>query len=166
VTIKSAPAATPAALRPMTTAEYDAWREHSLATYARERAEAEGRPVAETMPEEEADFASLLPQGQHTPGHQFFHVLDSDTVVGWLWVGPHPNRRDAAWVYDIEIEASARGRGLGRATMLAAEGVAVAAGATELGLNVFAVNETAKSLYRSLGYTVTSMRMSKPLHRD
>jgi ribosomal protein S18 acetylase RimI-like enzyme len=148
----------------MTTSEYDAWRGRSLATYARERAEAEGRPVTETLPEEEAELARLLPDGQHTPGHHFLQVLDGDTVAGWLWVGPHPSKRDAAWVYDIEIEQSARGRGLGRAAMLAAEGVAVAAGATELGLNVFGSNERAISLYRSLGYAVTSMRMAKPLH--
>jgi ribosomal protein S18 acetylase RimI-like enzyme len=148
----------------MTAAEYDAWRGHSIAAYARERAEAEGRPVAETLPEAEAELARLLADGQRTAGHHFLHVLDGDAVVGWLWIGPHPSKRDAAWVYDIEIETSARGRGLGRAAMLAAEDVAVAAGATELGLNVFGFNEPAISLYRSLGYAVTSMRMSKPLH--
>jgi ribosomal protein S18 acetylase RimI-like enzyme len=147
----------------MTAAEFDAWRKQSVDTYARERAEADGRPVVDTLPEAEAEMAELLPQGRLTPGHHVDHVLDGDTIVGWLWVGPHPNRRDAAWVYDIEIDQSVRGRGLGRATMLAAEGVAAAAGASELGLNVFGSNETAISLYRSLGYRVTSMRMSKPV---
>lgn len=150
----------------MTPAAYDAWRERSLAIYARERAEAEGRLVAETLPEEESELARLLPHGQHTSGHHFLDVLDGNTVVGCLWIGPHPNKRNAAWVYDIEIEQSARGRGLGRAAMLAAEGVAVAVGATELGLNVFGFNEPAIGLYRSLGYAVTSMRMAKPLRPD
>lgn len=152
-------------LRPMTVERYDAWHAQSAATAARERAEAEGRSVAETLPDAEAELARLLPEGRRTPGHELFDVLDGDTVVGWLWIGPHPTKADAAWVYDIEIEQHARRRGLGRAAMLAAEEVARAAGATELGLNVFGFNEAAIALYRSLGYAVTSMRMAKPLGR-
>jgi GNAT superfamily N-acetyltransferase len=68
--------------------------------------------------------------------------------VGSLWIGPHgPDRADAFWVWDVEIDAPHRGRGLGRAAMLLAEEAARAHGATELGLNVFGPNTVARHLY-------------------
>ena len=68
-------------------------------------------------------------------------------------------------MYEIELDEHARGRGIGRATMLAAEALVASRGVRELGLNVFGPNERAIGLYRSLGYATTSMNMAKPLDR-
>ena len=68
-----------------------------------------------------------------------------------------------AWLYDITIDEAARGRGLGRATMLALEAEVKALGFAEIGLNVWGGNEVARSLYRSLGYAEVSVGMRKPI---
>jgi hypothetical protein len=44
--------------------------------------------------------------------------------------------------------------------------VLAAEGCTRVALNVFGWNERAAGLYRSLGYEVDSMQMSKPLPPD
>ena len=83
--------------------------------------------------------------------------------MGLLWLGPDPRAPDATWVYEVEIEDEYRGKGLGRATMIAAEGVARALGHTRIGLNVFAGNLPAATLYTTLGYETASMQMRKSL---
>jgi ribosomal protein S18 acetylase RimI-like enzyme len=91
---------------------------------------------------------------------------DSDAAVGWLWLGPHPFREDGVFVYDVEIAEEHQGRGLGRATMLAAEDLAREAGLKYIQLNVFGWNTRAESLYRSLGYITLATQMGKPLQEN
>ena len=106
----------------------------------------------------------LLPHGLATPGHTFFNVLaDDGRVVGQLWLGPHPQRPDVGYVYDVGIDEAERDRGFGRAAMLAAEQVVREQGQTEIGLNVFGFNDPARSLYDSLGYRVVATQMLKRL---
>jgi ribosomal protein S18 acetylase RimI-like enzyme len=69
------------------------------------------------------------------------------------------------YVWDVAVHEAFRGRGIGRATMTLAEEFALSQGATTMQLNVFAYNEPAIGLYGSMGYTVTSMHMQKPLER-
>ena len=69
-------------------------------------------------------------------------------------------------VFDIEIVADARGRGLGRSAMLAAERFALDLGRKTIGLNVFGPNERARRLYDSLGYQVVSTSMTKHLDQS
>jgi ribosomal protein S18 acetylase RimI-like enzyme len=152
-------------LRRMTEEEFASWRERSERVYAEQRAAALGRPVEETLAEAVAETEHLLPNGSATDGHHFLRVLDSDEPVGWLWIGPHPDKHGAAWIWDIEIAEAAQGRGIGRATMLAAEELMTAEGASDLGLNVFGNNQRAIALYESLDYSVVSMRMIKRLDR-
>jgi ribosomal protein S18 acetylase RimI-like enzyme len=67
------------------------------------------------------------------------------------------------FVFDIEIDAEHRGRGLGRAAMLAAERVVADAGRSVIGLNVFGPNRRARRLYESLGYRTESMQLAKDI---
>ncbi len=67
------------------------------------------------------------------------------------------------YVFDVELLPAARGRGLGRATMLAAHDAARSLGATVMRLNVFGHNGTAMALYESLGYAVTAASMHRRL---
>ena len=71
--------------------------------------------------------------------------------------------RNAFWVWEVVVDEQHRGRGLGRAAMLLAEEQARAAGAVELGLNVFGYNTVARALYESLAYETVSMQMRKQL---
>ncbi len=113
------------------------------------------------MLEAKEETDRLLPEGRMTSDHSFFRILDQEESVGWLWVGPQADDAGAMWIYDIEVEESAQGRGIGRQAMLAAEEVARSRGAHEVGLNVFGHNPRAISLYQSLGYSTVAMRMRK-----
>ncbi len=150
----------------MTDDEFTPWRERSLHEYAHERAAAHGRSYEDVLPEAKRQAETILPEGRATKGHHFLRVLEDDQPVGWLWLGPHPDKAGAAWVYDIEIEEPMRGRGLGRRAMLAAEQIVAADGASELGLNVFGFNTNAIALYQSLGYATVAMQMNKRLASD
>lgn len=80
-----------------------------------------------------------------------------------MWLGAHPERSGDAFVYDLEISESVRRRGYGRAAMLAAEQVVRSAGMSEIGLNVFGFNGSARALYESVGYRVVATQMTKTL---
>ncbi|MFD0530973.1 GNAT family N-acetyltransferase [Kitasatospora arboriphila] len=74
-----------------------------------------------------------------------------------------PEGRPLAWVMVVEVDEEHRGRGLGRALMLAAEHECLAAGVHDLGLNVFSSNTVAVGLYASLGYRITRRVLGKQL---
>ncbi len=151
-------------LRPISLAEFDAWRATSIASYANDVALATGRDATETLAEAHRQFADLLPDGLQTKRTWLMRVLDADgSDAGFLWIGPHPDSAGKAYVYDIAINEDQRGRGLGRAAMLAAEQVCRDAGIAEIGLNVFGFNDSARRLYDSLGYRVVATRMTKQL---
>jgi ribosomal protein S18 acetylase RimI-like enzyme len=150
----------------MTDEEFTPWREHSLHAYAAERAAAHGRSYEDVLPEAKRQIETILPEGRTTKGHHFLRVLEDGRPVGWLWIGPHPDKQGAAWINDIEIDEEVRGRGIGRRAMLAAEKLMAAEGATELGLNVFGPNLHAIALYQSLGYATVAMQMNKRLATD
>ncbi|MEU5119765.1 GNAT family N-acetyltransferase [Streptomyces asoensis] len=145
--------------RPMTEAEYLPWREHEVASYARDWAD-RGMPEDEAWDRSRRDHETLLPQGLATQD-MLFSVLEHDgTRVGTLWLAL---LGDKAFVYDVEADESFRGRGHGRSLMLLAEAQAVAAGKRVLGLNVFAGNTPAERLYESLGYLPVTHSMYKNL---
>jgi ribosomal protein S18 acetylase RimI-like enzyme len=153
-------------VRPMTADEFDNWRERSIRGFADDFALATGRHVEAAAEHSRGLFGKLLPDGLDTDGTWLLKVLDETrTEVGTLWVGPHPERTDTAYVYDIEILETHRGRGLGRAAMTAAERLVGDAGIGEIGLNVFGFNVAARRLYDSLGYRVVATQMAKSLAR-
>ncbi|MDH2445157.1 GNAT family N-acetyltransferase [Amnibacterium sp. CER49] len=155
---------TSAQVRPMTQVEFEMWQEHEVEAYAVDIAEASGVPLDEARRRSATQTAELLPDGLRTAGAHLLRILDAEGgPVGVLWVGPHPRRPAAGWVYDIEIDEERRGQGFGRAAMLAAEAVAADEGWTAIGLNVFGRNVRARALYESLGYAVDSLQMTKVL---
>lgn len=148
-------------LEPLTEPEFDAWAEHSRRGFAAQQVAAGLQPEAEARDAAERGFADLLPHGLATPLHHVFRVLGPEGgTVGHLWVRVRPLSGEVeCYVYDVELLPEARGRGLGRATMLAAEEVARDLGATVMRLNVFGHNTPAIRLYESLGYAVASAVM-------
>lgn len=153
-----------AAFRRMTPVEYAEWESRSIRTYAEDLAKARDVPLEVALERSGTQFAELLPQGLDTAGTWLMRVLDEGgEPVGVLWLGPHRERAGVLYVYDVEIDEPHRGRGLGRAAMLAAEQLVRESGAREIGLNVFGFNEPAKRLYDSLGYRVIATQMTKVL---
>ncbi len=114
------------------------------------------RPRAEADAYAAEQLAGLLPQGVATPGQHLWELHGAhDTLVGHLWLAVH-DREGArvGYLFDIELLADARGRGLGRAAMAAAEDAARDLDARSLRLNVFGHNTVARALYERLGYDV------------
>jgi ribosomal protein S18 acetylase RimI-like enzyme len=148
----------------MTHNEYESWREASLDAYAEEMIESGMLAPTAARERSEEQLSEYLPLDQKTPGMHLLRVLDDDDrPVGVLWLGSHPRKAGAGYVYDIAIDQARRGEGLGRRAMLAAEELARRAGWSEIGLNVFGPNARAKALYDSLGYVVVATNMTKPL---
>lgn len=155
-------------LVPMTAERFPAFVDHSRQGFARQQVESGTAGPAEAGRHAQEQIRRLLPHGLETPGQHLWTVHDGPDEVGHLWL--HVRAQDGgpagakeAFVYDVEVHAQARGRGLGRATMLAAEAEARRLGATTIRLNVFGHNVAARRLYDGLGYEVTAALMRKPL---
>jgi ribosomal protein S18 acetylase RimI-like enzyme len=160
---------TPAlSLRPMTAAEFGAWRRSVVEAFAAEQVEAGAWTPDEALERAGRSDAALLPEGFATPGMLFFHgVRPGGDAVGLVWIGlDHPlGTPDCAFLYEIEIADEHRGAGYGRALLAAAEEVVRERGVGALELNVLGGNTRAIRLYESSGYTVAAQRMRKALSR-
>ncbi|WP_399882907.1 GNAT family N-acetyltransferase [Streptomyces sp. BBFR51] len=145
--------------RPMTPDDFAAWLAHESEQYARTWIE-RGVPEAEAYAKARRDHETLLPRGPATEDMLFSVLEHEGERVGVLWLAL---REDRAFVFDVEADAAHRGRGHGRTLMLVAEGQAITAGRSQIGLNVFAGNTAAERLYESLGYETTRYTYYKPL---
>ena len=123
-----------------------------------------GESAAEANSAADKSFALHFPSGKLREHHLAYDVFADDEIVGYVWIGPQVDSKfDKWWVWDVEIFEPFRRRGYGRDAMILAEQKAKSAGAVELGLNVFGYNTGARSLYESMGYEPTSIRMTKIL---
>ncbi len=150
-------------LRELTESEVLEFAAGSLQVYLGERVKS-GESAAVVAADSEGQFEAMFLDGKARPGHLLWRLEESAQPVGTLWIGP-VSSEDALtyWVWDIVIAEAHRSRGLGRQAMQLAEEQARVAGATTLGLTVFAHNPGAWHLYEQLGYTPISTRMSKTL---
>ncbi len=153
-------------LLPMRPESYPAYVEASIAAYAEDNVKAGRWAESGAVERSRADFASLLPRGLDTPDNFLFEILEREEgpVVGFAWLAlERKHAPPTAYIYDIKIEAPHRRKGHAYRALQALEAKAAAAGATSIGLNVFAFNTGAQALYRKLGYATTNFNMRKPL---
>ncbi len=153
-------------LCPMRPERYASYIEAAIPGYARDNVSAGRWPEVGALERSRDDFASLLPQGLATPEHFLYEILDHEggPAVGCVWVHiEHKHGTTSAYVYDLEIEPAFRRQGHAERVTQALEGIAAAAGASGIGLNVFADNVGAQALYRKLGYVTTNFNMRKAL---
>lgn len=148
------------ALRPLREDEYAAWDEAHRAEYERGLVEFAGLTAEAARAKVDHDVPAVLPDGLATADTWLWAVEDDGRKVGTVFLGL---RGGEAWLYDITIEAGERGRGYGRAAMLALEDELRALGHESVALNVWGGNEVARGLYRSLGYAEQSVHMRKRL---
>ena len=147
--------------RRMRADEFEAWTADHTRGYAEGMIAFAGLTREDAEAKAARDVAAVLPQGIATDGTQLWVVEDaSGRSVGSVFLGM---RDGAAWLYDITIDEAERGRGYGRAAMLALEDEVRTLGFGDLALNVWGGNEVARSLYRSLGYVERSVGMKKAL---
>lgn len=151
-------------LRPLRDAEFEAWRRHVTDGYAAEIETLGDTPRRAARSKSKADMTAILPDGLETPGHWIFAIELGAERVGRLWLAERTmDGRQVMFIYDVEIDERHRGRGLGRAAMLKAEGEAQARGISRMELNVFGGNDVARGLYRSLGYVERAISMGKDI---
>lgn len=95
--------------------------------------------------------------GGHVVGFLSFAVEeDPGTFV-------RPEHRRHAMIWDISVDEAARGQGIGRALLDAAEAQAKAAGIGEIRLYVLAGNARARRIYAEAGYRDYERLMAKRL---
>lgn len=148
--------------RPMTAAEYPAWRAGEEDAYIADILRSGSHTAAEARLKSDADFARLLPEEQGTPGHAFLVLEAGGEAVGTGWL-KHGFLPGVTFGYSLEIHPEHRGRGYGRAAMAAGERTTVAAGDRALMFNVFGGNEVAMGLYTGTGYRVLEENRSRDI---
>jgi ribosomal protein S18 acetylase RimI-like enzyme len=153
-------------IRPMRADSYAAYLEAAIVSYAQDNVEAGRWPEVRAVERSRADFESLLPQGLATPDNHLYEIcasLDGE-ALGFVWLSIEQEHGAVlAYIYDLEIKPEFRRRGHAMRALQAVESIAAAAGATSIGLNVFASNTKAQALYQRLGYVPTTINMYKPL---
>lgn len=167
--IKSLPSEPPAladglSARPMTPGEYARWEDGAVAAYA-ESLVTRGTSEETALRMARTSHAQHLPDGLATEGAHLHLLLHDGEAVGYVWVARfemHPGLL-VGYVFDVEVHEGFRGRGHGRALMLQAERIALAAGDERLGLHVVTANTPAVRLYESLGYEPTRYNLTKQL---
>ncbi len=141
------------------------WRDVSITGYVRDMVRVGAWPADDALARANREFEHLLPSGRATPGHEFRSIVTAaGETVGAVWFGPYELvGQGAAFVLDIAVDAEYRGRGYGRAALLALEPIVRRLGYDALRLHVFGDNEVARNLYRSSGYVETDVSMLKRL---
>jgi ribosomal protein S18 acetylase RimI-like enzyme len=154
-------------LRPMRDDEWDAWRAWAVGEYADDMVRNESLIRERALVQAAEETSALLPEGLATPGHQLLIAEDAGggRRLGYLWFGPRTRNPDpaVAWLYDIFVEESERGRGIARAMLDLFEVEARASGYRRVELNVFGDNATAKHLYGAMGYVEMARQMGKDI---
>jgi GNAT superfamily N-acetyltransferase len=148
------------ALRPLREDEYAAWDAAHRAEYVKGLIEHVGMSPERAAEKVERDISYVLPDGLSTPQTRIWVVETDGRRVGTIFLGV---RDGGAWLYDITIDEPERGRGYGRAAMIALEDELRALGHDTVALNVWGANEVARGLYRSLGWAEESVHMRKRL---
>ncbi|MGQ8873523.1 GNAT family N-acetyltransferase [Paenibacillus amylolyticus] len=153
-------------LSPMNTEQFASFRSRSIADFAQEKVEAGTWAPEEALGRAEESYERYLPEGLDTPGAYVFNLVHPvDGIVGYLWFNITENRRGKeAFLLDIVVEETYRGKGYGTETMEALEKTARSLGVDRIGLHVFGHNERASSLYRKMGYEVTDLTMYKEIN--
>jgi len=156
-------------LDPMTNEEFKAWVEPTIRDYAAQHVASGNWPAEDALELARTETRTLLPDGARTKDHYLYTARDAATGehAGVLWINIRAKAgKVEAFIYDIVINEDRRGRGYGRATMLACVERARELGAQSIGLHVFGDNTVARGLYRSLGFVETNVQMSLPLETE
>ena len=105
-------------LRPITDTEFASWRDRAAASFAAGIGPAQGLDPAEALEFAYRETDKLLPAGHRTENHLIWLAYAGNEPVGSLWIN---TRTRGAFIYGIEVDADHRGKGYGRAIMLAGE---------------------------------------------
>ena len=145
-------------LIPMKDSDYAAYLTNAVFEYANDKVQAGTWAKDEALALAKESFASLLPQGTATENNHLFSLFAADfsEPIGVIWVNTAAQK---AFIYDFIIEEDQRGKGYGTKALQTLEKWAIQQGITEIGLHVFAHNQSAYQLYKKMGYLETDITM-------
>ncbi len=153
-------------LRKMNQEEFETFHEYSVVEYAKANVTSGRWSESESLENSRSQFKVLIPNGLETVNNEFLIAVDDEgNRVGHLWLNLdyRPGTNSGSYIYDIEIEESARGKGYGKALLVEAERFAKSAGSPKMGLNGFGANTVARNLYTNSGYETVAIQMQKTL---
>lgn len=153
-------------LREMTQDEFDVFLVETHRDYLADLVRVGELDEAAATAKAAHDMLDVTADGPTGRRNRVFVVEDElGRSLGALWLGTRDDWQ-GAWIYDIRIDPSLQGNGLGRATLAAAEEHARGLGAEELGLHVFAHNDIARGLYETSSYeTVETDRQGSVMRK-
>ncbi len=144
--------------RPMTPDEIAEFRVSHEPVYAADIEAHAGWTRADSEAKAKRDMEAMFPAGEAQEGHALLVLEVEGERVGEMWMRVFER---GLWLYWVFIAPERRGQGLGREAMAILEDEARKGGHGTIELNVFGANETARSLYRALGYREEAVVMSK-----
>ena len=142
---------------------WETWRAATIQGYAADMVRIGSWPADGALDRATTLFASLVPDGPSTPGHEFRSIAtEAGDIVGSIWFAADGEiGQGGAFIWDIVIDPAERGRGYGRAAMEALEPLARSLGYDVIRLHVFGDNAVARRLYQAVGYIETDVTMVK-----
>lgn len=151
-------------LQAMKEHEYTLWIQESIKEYAEEKTIAGNFQKETSLEQAENEFNQLLPDGLKSKDHYLFTLIDGENQedVGSLWINVQEDGIEA-FIYDIKIHESKRGRGYGKEALKSLDSYAREKDISKISLHVFGHNKVALSLYQNTGFEVTNVLMSKTL---
>lgn len=152
-------------LSPMVASRFQSWFDICTEEYAKDKQKTFGCTLDAARAFAKSSMSHYLSEGVDTPDHHFFEVINEQGAkVGSIWFAVKTDfEQRSAFLYDIQIDDQHQGKGYGRAAMQALEREVSRLGIDTIALHVFAFNERALALYRSLGFEITDYSMAKKI---
>lgn len=141
---------------------FAAYQTRQCERFARDKALVEQIPFETALAAATKQLAGLLPQGAHTSGHSFRRAIVEGREVGQVWYYCDQDRREG-FVYDLFVEEHSRRQGHGREILAAVESDLQENACRQVWLNVFGHNAGALEFYRTVGYQVGTIHMTRLL---
>lgn len=97
------------------------------------------------------ELGELLPNEMHSLNQFLYAISDEEIRIGYVW---YEITGDSAWLYFLGFDEQFQGRGYGSQVMKLVEKHCAQQAINSIGLNVFALNTHAVSLYKKAGFFV------------
>ncbi|KAB2488374.1 GNAT family N-acetyltransferase [Priestia endophytica] len=133
-----------------------------LPRYAKSIAENTKIGEQQALETAEQKLKSLLPEGNNTPGHLLFNVIQDNTFIGYIWIKISDETKQA-FLYEIYIEEQFRSKGNGTLAIQLVEELLIEQGIKSFNLHVFGHHTGAFKLYERIGFNIVGINMQKKL---
>jgi ribosomal protein S18 acetylase RimI-like enzyme len=155
-------------LRPLRGDEFPGLLEDMRKEYVRGMVDEAGMSPEQAEAKARADHGALFPDGVPQANHRIAVLEDVTSAerrgyLFWAVRQPPGSENKHAYLFELYVDESFRGRGLGRRALELLEAEARAEGLPAIDLNVWGGNEAARALYRAAGFSERAVFMSKEL---